>query len=68
VKTYWGSGGIAPHIIDFGTRSDEWSGSCPSCFNPRERVPGTDWIGGWVGPRASLDVVAKSKFPVPAGN
>jgi len=26
-------------------------------FTPRERAPGTHWIGGWVGPRAILDVV-----------
>jgi len=25
----------------------------------RERPLGTDWIRGWVGPRASLDTVAK---------
>jgi hypothetical protein len=24
----------------------------PGRFTPRERVPGTHWIGGWVGPRA----------------
>jgi len=27
-------------------------------FTPRgEKAPGTHWIGGWVGPRAGLDVV-----------
>jgi hypothetical protein len=34
----------------------------------RERAPGTHWIGGWVGPRACLDVVAKKKKPAPAEN
>jgi hypothetical protein len=29
----------------------------------RERDPGTHWIGGWVGPRASVDVVVKRKIP-----
>jgi hypothetical protein len=24
-------------------------------FSPRERTPGTHWIGGWVGPKAGLD-------------
>jgi hypothetical protein len=33
----------------------EWSTSCPSCINPSERVPGTPWIGGWVGPRTGLE-------------
>jgi hypothetical protein len=29
---------------------------------PGERAPGTHWIGGWVGPRASLDKVENRKF------
>jgi hypothetical protein len=40
----------------------QWSASRPGRFNPRERGPGTHWIGGWVGPRAGLDDVEKSKF------
>jgi hypothetical protein len=43
----------------------EWSGSCPSHFTLRERAPGTHWIGGLVGPRASLDVVMKRKILSP---
>jgi hypothetical protein len=27
-----------------------------------ERVPGTHWLGGWVGPRAGLDDVEKRKI------
>jgi len=42
----------------------ECSVSCPSHFNLRERALGTHWIGGWVGPRASLDM-AKRKIPCP---
>jgi hypothetical protein len=34
----------------------EWSASHLSHFTPRERTPGTHWIGGWVGPRIVLDV------------
>jgi len=45
----------------------EWSASRPSRFNPRERTPGTHWIGVWMGPRAVLDMVCKKKFPAPAG-
>jgi len=37
--------------------------SCPGCFTPRERAPGTYWIGGWVGARAVLDMVVKRKIP-----
>jgi hypothetical protein len=51
-----GSGGIALRILDLGT-SWWWSASRPGCFNPREKAPGTHWIGGWVGPRAGLDTV-----------
>jgi hypothetical protein len=29
---------------------------------PRERAPGTHFIGGWVDPRAGLDDVEKWKF------
>jgi hypothetical protein len=43
----------------------EWSASRPGHFNPRERAPGTHWIGGWVGPRAVLDAVVKRKIPRP---
>jgi hypothetical protein len=29
---------------------------------PRERAPGTHWIGGWVDPRAGLGDLEKRKF------
>jgi hypothetical protein len=41
----------------------EQSASCPSHFTPRERVPGTHLIRGWVGPRAILNMVMKRKIP-----
>jgi hypothetical protein len=31
----------------------------------REIVPGSHWLGGWVGPRAGLHTVSKRKFPSP---
>jgi hypothetical protein len=40
----------------------EWSASRPGRFTPRERAPGTHWIGGWVDPRAGVDDVEKRKF------
>jgi hypothetical protein len=64
MKTYWESGGIAPRILDLGTRW-EWSASRLGRFTPRERAPGTHSIGGWVGPRAVLDTVVKKKIPSP---
>jgi hypothetical protein len=33
---------------------------------PEERAPGTRWIAGWVGPRASLEDLEKREFlPLP---
>jgi len=42
----------------------EWSVLRPSHFTPRERAPGTYWIGGWAGPTAGLDAVVR-KIPTP---
>jgi hypothetical protein len=35
----------------------------PAALAPRERISGTHWIGGGVGPRAILDTVEKRKIP-----
>jgi len=45
-------------VLDEG----EWSASHPGHFTSRERTPGTHWIGGWMGPRASLVMAAKRKI------
>jgi hypothetical protein len=45
----------------------EWSASLPSHFTTGEIVPGTHWIGGWVGSKAGLDAVGKKKvLPLPS--
>jgi hypothetical protein len=31
-------------------------------FSPEERTPGTHWTGGWVGPRADLDIEVGGKI------
>jgi len=36
----------------------------PTALTPG-KVPGTHWIGGWVGPRAGLDAVVRRKIPSP---
>jgi len=65
MKAYLGSGGIAPCIlITAGDRGD-WSPSRPCRLTPRERALGTHWIGGWVGPGASLDALGKRKNASP---
>jgi hypothetical protein len=40
----------------------EWSASRRDRFTPGDRAHGTNWIGGWVSPRAGLDDMEKSKF------
>jgi hypothetical protein len=36
---------------------------CTNCFIPEERDPITNWIVGWVVPRAELDVMVKRDTP-----
>jgi hypothetical protein len=43
------------HSLTSALDGGEWSASRPDRFTPKERVPGTHRIGGWVGPRAGLD-------------
>jgi hypothetical protein len=64
VKAHWGSGGIAPCILDLG---GEVSGllHAPAAFPPRERFPGSHWIGSCEGLRAGLDAVVKRKIRGP---
>jgi hypothetical protein len=53
------------HSLTSALDGGEWLASLPGRFTPRERAPGTHWIGGWVGPRAVLDAVVKRKIPSP---
>jgi hypothetical protein len=53
------------HTLTSALDGGEWSASRPDRFTLRERVPGTHWVGGWVGPRAVLDAVEKKKIPSP---
>jgi len=63
-----GSEGIPPSILNLRLDRDKLWASCPSFFTLMERAPGTHLIGGWVGPKVSMDVVMKRKVPAPAGN
>jgi hypothetical protein len=55
-----GNGGIAPRILNLVTISEANSLLSRSVlFTPGERFPGTRWIESWVGPRASVDAVAR---------
>jgi hypothetical protein len=63
---YWGVEVYIHAFLTSALDGGEWSASRPGSFTPRERAPGTHWIGGWVGPEVGLDTVVKRKFPVPA--
>jgi hypothetical protein len=49
------------HCLTSALDGDEWSASRPGRFTPRERAPGTHWVG----PRAAQDAVVKRKPPSP---
>jgi hypothetical protein len=61
MKTNGGFGGIAPPFLTSALVGGQWSASHPGSFTPGEINPGTHWIGGWVGPRAGLNTLEKSK-------
>jgi len=60
MKTCWGNGGVAPHILKLNSRWRWGVSFTPQLRYPRER---TYWIGGWVVPGASLGVVTWWKNP-----
>jgi hypothetical protein len=49
-------------FLDLGTVGGKWLALLSGRFTLGEKVPGTHWIGGWVGPRIGLDDVQKGKF------
>jgi hypothetical protein len=51
------------HSLTLALDGGEWSASRSGHFTPRERIPGTHWMGSWVGPRAVLDAVVERKIP-----
>jgi hypothetical protein len=48
---------------------DRYTFSCPqgSASRPGRVIPGTHWIGGWVGPRARLDEMEEKKYLILPG-
>jgi hypothetical protein len=53
------------HSLTSALDGGEWSASHPGRFTPRERAPGTHWIGVWVGSRAVLDAVVRRNLEGP---
>jgi hypothetical protein len=65
IKAYWEWRYSSTHSLTSALDGGEWSTSRPGRFTPREKAPGTHWIGGWVGPRAVLDAAVKKKITSP---
>jgi hypothetical protein len=55
--------GVAPTFLISAIDGNEWSATRPGIFISGERDPNTNWIGGWVGPIASLK--KKKILPLP---
>jgi hypothetical protein len=67
MKMYWGVEVWLHAFLTSSLDGGEWSASHPGYFTPRERATGTYLKGGWMGPRAGLDMVLKRKIPSPHG-
>jgi hypothetical protein len=48
MEAYWGVKVELHVFLISALDGGEWSASRSGRFTPRERAPGTDWIGGWV--------------------
>jgi hypothetical protein len=63
------SEGIAPPFLTSPLDEGEWSALHPYRFTPREIVPDTHWIGGWVGgPQSQSGHHGEEKNLGPTGN
>jgi hypothetical protein len=65
MKMFWGEWRYSSTYSLTSSLDGEWSASRPGHFIPWERAPGTHWLRRWVGPRAGLDTVSKTKIPSP---
>jgi hypothetical protein len=58
---HWGRGGIAPLFLNLGRGRGWLVSSMPRPHSPPGKVP-VPIVGGWVGPRAGLDVEGRGKI------
>jgi len=65
MKTYIGVKAQLNAFLISPLDGSKLSGSSSGRFNPGKIAPGTHYIRGWMCPGASLDAVAKRKFPPP---
>jgi hypothetical protein len=68
MKAYWEWRYSSTHSLISALDEDEWTALHPGRFTSREKAPSTNWIGGWVGPRAVLDAVVKRTIPSHLGD
>jgi hypothetical protein len=65
MKAYWGVEVYLHAFLASALYEVELSASYSDRFTPRERAPGTHWIGDWVDSRTVLNTVVKRKIPSP---
>jgi hypothetical protein len=63
MKAYWGVEDSSTYYLTSALDGGDWSASRPGRFTPRERAPGTHWIGGWVSPRAIMSFIIMQFSP-----
>jgi hypothetical protein len=56
---------MAPFALNLGTRSRRVVKLTPLTILPPRKDQGTQWIRGWVGTRASLEVLEINLLPLP---
>jgi hypothetical protein len=67
-KGIWGSGGTAPPFMTLTLDGSRWLHLRHYRFTTGDTVPGTHWIGGWVGPELVWKPLTRETFLTPAGN
>jgi hypothetical protein len=66
MKAYWGMGVWLHAFLTSALGGGEWPASRPGRFTPKERAPGTHWIGGWVGPRGNKFICSDRLWSSPS--
>jgi hypothetical protein len=64
MKIYWEWRDSSTHSLPQHWMEVSGQLHAPATLLPGKEPPGTHWIGGWVGPRAGLDMVEKRKFSI----